>query len=250
MGPLDGKVALITGAARGIGEAFARRFVAEGARVVLCDLLEEQLGKVAASLGERALAVRCDVRREEQWPGFVAAARERFGRVDALVNNAGIVRVSPLLETSLETSLDGVRTNQVGVFLGMKAVAPALRDGGGGSIVNVCSINGLHATAGLLAYCASKFAVTGMTQAAAQELGPLGIRVNSIHPGGIDTAMQDAPGFEGIDSAAFYAATPAGRAGRPEEVADLGVYLASDASVYVRGATFVVDGGIASGLRY
>ena len=250
MGQLDGKVALITGAARGIGEGFARRFAAEGAKVVLCDLLEEAVAKVAASLGAGALAVPCDVRREEQWPRFVAAARERFGRVDVLVNNAGIVHVAPLLETSLERYLDVVRTNQVGVFLGMKAVVPAMREGGGGSIINISSINGLHATANLLAYCASKFAVTGMTQAAAQELGPLGIRVNSIHPGGIDTAMQHAEGFEDVDSEAFYARTPAGRSGRPEEVADLGVFLASDASDYVRGATFVVDGGIASGLRY
>ena len=250
MGRLDDKVALVTGAARGIGEAMARRFAAEGARLVLCDLLEEQVRKVADSLGDRALQVRCDVRREEDWPGFVAAARERFGRVDVLVNNAGIVRVRPLLETSLEDYLDVVRTNQVGVFLGMKAVAPAMRDAGGGSIINVSSINGQHGTAGLLAYCASKFAVTGMTQVAAQELGPLGIRVNSIHPGGIDTPMNSDEGFEDVDSVAFYARTPAGRIGRPEEVAELGVFLASDASDYLRGAAFVVDGGISAGLRY
>ena len=251
MGRLDGKVALITGAARGIGEAFARRFAAEGARVVLCDLLEETLGKVASSLGAQALAVPCDVRREEDWPRFVTAARERFGRVDVLVNNAGILHVAPLLETSLDDYLDVVRTNQVGVFLGMKAVVPAMREAGGGSIINVCSINGLHGTARLLAYSASKFAVTGMTQAAAQELGPLGIRVNSIHPGGIDTAMNRREGFDAnLDPDAFYAGTPAGRVGQPEEVADLGVFLASDASDYLRGATFVVDGGIASGLRY
>jgi len=250
MGRLDGKVALITGAARGIGEAFARRFVAEGAKVALCDLLDEQVRKVAESLGAGALHVPCDVRREEDWSRFVARARARFGRVNVLVNNAGIVCVQGLLETTLEQYLDVTRTNQVGVFLGMKAVAPALRDAGGGSIINISSINGLHGTARLLAYCASKFAVTGMTQAAAQELGPLGIRVNSIHPGGIDTAMNSDPGFEDVDAAAFYAATPAGRIGRPEEVADMGVFLASDESDYLRGAAFVVDGGIASGLRY
>jgi 3alpha(or 20beta)-hydroxysteroid dehydrogenase len=160
--------------------------------------------------------------------------------------------VRPLLETELDQYMEIVRTNQVGVFLGMKAAAPAMARGGGGSIINISSTAGLRGARNLLAYVASKFAVRGMTQSAALELGPLGIRVNAIHPGGIDTVMGrgDFPGFEDIDSEAYYRSTPAGRRGQPEEVARLGVYLASDESDYVRGASFLVDGGISAGERF
>jgi 3alpha(or 20beta)-hydroxysteroid dehydrogenase len=250
MGRLDGKVALVTGGARGIGEAFARRFVAEGAAVVIGDVREAEGKAVAESLGEAALFVAHDVSREESWPDYVGAARDRYGPPGVLVNNAGVVHVGPMLDTSLDRYQEVVATNQLGVFLGMKAAVPSMRELGGGSMINVSSVNGLQGTGHLLAYCASKFAVHGMTQCAALELGPLGIRVNSIHPGGIDTPMTDSEAFEDVDSEAFYAATPAGRSGQPAEVASMGVFLASDESDYVRGAAFVVDGGIIAGVRY
>jgi 3alpha(or 20beta)-hydroxysteroid dehydrogenase len=192
------------------------------------------------------------VRVEESWPTYVNAALERFGRVNVLVNNAGIVNVAPMVETSLEDYMDVVQTNQVGCFMGMKAVVPAMQAIGGGSIINIASVNGLQATAYLVGYCASKFAVHGMTQTAAQEFGPLNIRVNAIDPGGIDTAMGgvDAEGFEHIDANAYYASIPASRIGQPAEVASLGVFLASDESSFMHGASFTVDGGITAGIRY
>ncbi|MCH2169196.1 glucose 1-dehydrogenase [Myxococcota bacterium] len=249
---LAGKVALVTGGARGIGEAVVRVFTAEGARVLFGDLRDELGERVAKDIGCDAAYLHHDVREEESWRQFVDAAAERFGRIDALVNNAGIIHISPLIDTSLGDYLDVVNTNQLGCFLGMRSVAPVMAKAGRGSIVNISSTQGLEGAAGLSAYVASKFAVTGMTQTAALELGPQGIRVNSIHPGGIDTEMGDGDmeGFEEIDSEAFFASTPAGRMGAPEEVARMALYLASDESDYVRGAAFRVDGGIMAGERY
>ncbi len=249
---IDGKVALVTGGARGIGEALVRVFASEGARVLSGDIRDE-LGKaVAESVGDAATFVHHDVREEESWSQFVQTALERFGRIDVLVNNAGLLHVALLLDTKLEDYVNVVQTNQIGCFLGMKAVALSMIQGGGGSIVTISSSQGLQGAPALCAYVASKFAVTGMTQTAALELGASGIRVNAIHPAGIDTPMGDGTieGFEGVDSEAFYASTPAGRMGKPEEIARMAVYLASEDSDYIRGASFCVDGGVLAGQTF
>ncbi len=247
MGKLEGKVALITGAARGQGEAEARLFATQGARVVLGDLLDADGEKVARSLGDRACYLHHDVSQEESWSRFVAAAREQFGRVDVLVNNAGIVYAAPILETSLEDYMRVIRVNQVGCLLGMQAVIPAMKDAGGGSIVNIASTAGLEGVAGLIAYSSSKFAIRGMTRTAALELGPLGIRVNTICPGGIDTVMARGEEFSSVDSSLVYGGLPLGRIGQPAEVARLALFLASDDSSYCTGADFLADGGMLAG---
>jgi len=252
MGKLDGKVALITGAARGIGAGTARVFASEGARVILGDL-RDPLGKeVAESIGEAAQYVHHDVREEESWKNFVAVALEAHGRVDSLVNNAGIMHVSSIVETQVEDLLAVLQTNLVGVFLGMKHAAPAIIQSGGGAIVNISSSQGLEGAPQLGCYVASKFAVTGMTQTAALELGKQGVRINSIHPAGIDTPMGDGSmdEFADVDTDAFFASTPAGRMGRPEEIGSMAAYLASDEARYIHGAQFAVDGGQMAGMSY
>ena len=250
MGRLDGKVTLITGAARGQGEATARVFAAEGATVVLGDVLDAEGEQVAAALGKRALYVRHDVRDEESWRRYVTTARERFGRIDALVNNAGILRVAPIASITLEEYMQVITVNQVGCLLGMKAVIPAMAEVGHGSIVNVSSTCGFEGTAGLVAYVASKFAIRGMTKTAALELGPLGIRVNTVCPGGVDTHMSRGGEFGSAAPERFFTKLPLGRIGQPAEVATLTLFLACDESSYCTGADFVVDGGMIAGPRY
>jgi 3alpha(or 20beta)-hydroxysteroid dehydrogenase len=252
MSRLAGKVALITGAARGQGEAEAQVFVAEGAKVVLGDVMDD-LGKaVAKSLGDCAVYLHHDVSREESWANFVATALQTFGRIDVLVNNAGILHVAPIAEIKLENYLRVIHVNQVGCLLGMKAVIPHMAKVGGGSIINISSISGIEGAIGLVSYVSSKFAIRGMTKTAALELGRLGIRVNSICPGGIDTprGRGDAEGFENIDSSAWYRSLPLQRIGKPEEVAKLALYLASSDSAYCTGAEFVIDGGALAGERF
>lgn len=246
MGSLDGKVAVVTGAARGQGEAEARRFAAEGAAVVVTDVLDEQGAAVASSLGERAAYVRLDVTDEDDWKRAIGQAEARFGPVSVLVNNAGIARGAPLASTSLDDYMAVVNVNQVGVFLGMREVVPSMTRAGGGSIVNVSSVDGMTGMAFVVAYVASKFAVRGMTKVAALELGSLGIRVNSIHPGGVDTPMLRPDGVE-RDLGGLFARVPLGRIGTPDDIAALAVFLASDESAYCTGAEFVIDGGLTAG---
>jgi len=242
-GRLAGKVALITGAARGQGAAEARLFAAEGARVFLGDLLDEAGAGVAAELGASAAYVHLDVTREEDWRHAVATARARFGRLDVLVNNAGILRPG-LIETLPLADFEAVlRVNQIGCFLGMQAAIPAMRESGGGSIVNVSSIAGMRGRPGFVAYVASKWAIRGMTKTAALELGRDGIRVNAILPGAIDTPMIGGPDFSAVDRAAHFAKLPVSRIGEPVDVARLALFLASDESAYCTGAEFVIDGG-------
>ena len=247
MGKLDGKVALISGAARGQGEAEARAFVAEGAKVVLGDVLDDLGKQVADDLGDNAVYVHLDVTKPEDWQEAVRVATSTFGKLDVLVNNAGILRTGLIEQMSLDEYMAVVNVNQVGCWLGMKAAAPALKANGGGAIVNTSSTSGFIGMAGLTAYTASKFAVRGMTKCAAMELGHDNIRVNSVHPGGIDTEMVKRPEFEGLDSSAVYGAQPIPRIGQPEEVAKLMVFLASDDSSYCTGAEFLVDGGFTAG---
>jgi len=242
-GRLAGKVALITGAARGQGAAEARLFAAEGARVLLGDLLDAPGAAVAAELGASAAYVHLDVTREEDWRQAVESARARFGRLDVLVNNAAILRPGPIETLPLADFEAVLRVNQIGCFLGMQAAIPAIRESGGGSIVNVSSIAGMRGRPGLVAYVASKWAIRGMTKTAALELGRDGIRVNAILPGAIDTPMIGGPDFSAVDRAAHFAKLPVSRIGEPVDVARLALFLASDESAYCTGAEFVIDGG-------
>lgn len=249
---LDGKVALVTGGARGQGEAVVRLFVDEGACVVIGDVLDELGQKLAAELGDAARFVHLDVTAEDDWTRAVDHAVEAFGRVDALVNNAGVLHFAPMADTTLDEFTKVVAVNQVGVFLGMRAVAPVLAAAGGGTIVNTASVNAFVGVAGTVAYAASKWAVRGMTRTAALELGSKGIRVNTVAPGSVETAMI-AP--DGVDSMGDHAKSafdrlPLGRIGRPDEIARAVLFLSSDDSSYCTGAEFVVDGGSLAGPVY
>jgi 3alpha(or 20beta)-hydroxysteroid dehydrogenase len=250
MGRLDGKVALITGAARGQGAEEARLFAAEGARVMLGDVLDDDGELVAKELGEHAAYRRHDVTSESDWEAIVAATRAEFGRLDVLVNNAGVFRIIGMTATTLDEYMRIVAINQVGTFLGMKAVSETMIAQGSGSIVNISSVAGLSGSAGTMAYTATKFAVRGMTKVAALELAPFGVRVNSVHPGLIDTPMlRDAFALESEENrAAARASVPIGRLATAVDVARMVLYLASDDSAYSTGSEFVVDGGMTARL--
>jgi 3alpha(or 20beta)-hydroxysteroid dehydrogenase len=246
-GRLEGKVAIITGAARGQGEAEARLFAAEGARVVVADVLEAEGRAVAASIGTRAMFERLDVGSEDDWARVVDATVAREGSLTTLVNNAGIVAFSAFEETRLEDYLRVIHVNQVGTFLGMRAAIPAMTAAGGGSIVNVASIEGLRGSNGLVAYGSSKWAIRGLSRIGAVELARRGIRVNTLLPGSVATAMAAPPEGAAIDFEALLADRPMRRPGRPEELARAALYLASDESSYVSGAELVVDGAWSAG---
>ena len=247
MSNLNGKVALITGAARGQGAAEARLFAQRGAKVMLCDILDDEGQAVAAEIGANAAYLRLDVTSEASWQAAVKATVSKFGKLNVLVNNAGIVKVTALADCPLEEYMQVIQVNQVGVFLGMKTVAPAMKQAGGGSIVNISSIDGLIGMTGGTAYCASKFAVRGMTKVAALELGKDGIRVNSIHPGGILTPMITGAGLDAQTAGEVFGRVPLQRIGQPEEIATLAAYLASDDASYSTGSEFIADGGLTAG---
>ena len=243
MGKLDGRVAIVTGGARGQGGAEATLFRAEGAEVVITDVLRDEGEALAAEIG--ATFVAHDVRSEEAWVAVVGETRERHGRIDVLVNNAGIFQLGRLVDTDLETYRRIIDVNQVGVFLGMRAVAPTMIEQQSGSIVNISSVAGLRAAPGGFAYGASKFAVTGMTKSAATELVRHGIRVNSIHPGMIETDMMtEVTGGNAERHDKFARSVPMRRPADPGEVASLALFLASDDSGYSTGSEFVIDGGM------
>jgi 3alpha(or 20beta)-hydroxysteroid dehydrogenase len=247
MSNLNGKVALITGAARGQGAAEARLFAQRGAKVMLCDILDSEGQAVAAEIGANAAYLRLDVTSEASWQAAVKATVAKFGKLNVLVNNAGIVKVTALADCPLEEYMQVIQVNQVGVFLGMKTVAPAMKQAGSGSIVNISSIDGLIGMTGGTAYCASKFAVRGMTKVAALELGKDGIRVNSIHPGGILTPMITGAGLDAQTAGEIFGRVPLQRIGQPEEIATLAAYLASDDASYSTGSEFIADGGLTAG---
>ena len=242
MNRLAGKVALITGGAQGQGAAASRRFVAEGAKVVIGDIADEPGKLLAEELGEHAHYVHLDVSDEDSWQRAVAEAVATYGGLDVLVNNAGILMFADLTTMPL-TDLERLfRVNVFGCFLGMKTVAPLLAERGGGSIVNSSSVEGLAGMSSLVGYTGTKFAVRGMTKAAAMELGPKGIRVNSVHPGMIDTGMtRTYAGEDGMKWAASRVALK--RVGQPDDIAQMYVFLASDESSFSTGAEFVADGG-------
>jgi 3alpha(or 20beta)-hydroxysteroid dehydrogenase len=253
MGRLHGKVALITGGARGMGKSHVRHFAAEGAKVVFGDVLDEQGEAVAAELGPGACRyVHHDVTSEADWAGAVGLAVEAFGRLDICVNNAGVLAFGSIAEMPLGDFRRIMDINAIGCWLGMKSVIEPMKAAGGGSIVNISSIEGLTGAAGCSAYAASKFAVRGMTKAAAQELGRFGIRVNSVHPGGILTRMVlgNAEAMDPERGERYLKALPLGRFGQSIEVSRLVAFLASDESSYCTGSEFVADGGILSGPGY
>ncbi|HEX6394234.1 MAG TPA: glucose 1-dehydrogenase [Acidimicrobiales bacterium] len=236
MGQLTGKVAIITGGARGQGAAEGRLFVAEGATVYLTDVLADEGAKTAADVG--AIFFEHDVASRDAWVTVVQQVLSDQGHIDVLVNNAGILEWKNLADTSLDTWDRIVAVNQTGVFLGMQAVAPQMIKQKSGSIINLSSIAGLRSSGACFAYGATKWAVRGMTKSAAQELGPHGIRVNSIHPGIIDTPM-----MAGVPLDQLTANVPLGRYAAADEVAKLALWLASDESAYANGAEWVLDGG-------
>jgi 3alpha(or 20beta)-hydroxysteroid dehydrogenase len=244
MTTLDGHVALITGAAleRGQGACEARLLAARGANVVLTDVRGQTGRDMAAAIGDRASYFDLDVRDADAWDAVVADVLERHGRIDALINNAGVWHTGGLLDTSPEDYRRVVEINQTGVFLGMRAVAPAMRDRGTGSIVNISSAAGLRGDARIHAYVASKWAVRGMTKAAALELAPFGIRVNSVHPGLIQTPMSATEFEPGKPDPGRN--VPFGRVGQPEEVAELVAFLVGPESSYISGAEVAIDGAI------
>jgi 3alpha(or 20beta)-hydroxysteroid dehydrogenase len=245
MGNLDGKVAIITGAARGQGAAAARLFAAEGARVVIGDVLDELGKELAESLGEAAIYRHLDVSSEDDWKSVVDEVVETLGGVDVLVNNAGILRFAALPDMPLEDFMRIVNINQVGTFLGMRAVSKPMMTAGKGSIVNISSVEGLAGMPYLTAYTSTKFAIRGMTKVAALELGPHGIRVNSVHPGMIETEMvKDAAGGHEIDLSPAAKRIALRRMGQSEDVAEVVLFLASDRSSYVTGAEIAADGGV------
>lgn len=249
MGKLDGKVALITGAARGQGEAEAILFAAEGAKVVLGDVLDEPGKRVAESIGAAAIYLHHDVASEESWKAAIGAAVSKWGRLDVLVNNAGILHIAVIVQLELADYMSVVNVNQVGCLLGMKHAIPVMAKTGGGSIVNISSTAGFEGQPGLAAYVSTKWAIRGMTKCAAIECGSLGIRVNSIHPGAINTHMgrSDAKGFEAIDPVNIFKKLPLGRVGEPIEVARLALFLSSDDSSYCTGGEYTADGGWLTG---
>lgn len=246
MGRLADKVAIITGAAQGMGEAHVRRFLAEGAKVVFTDINRAAGLALEAELGTNARFIQHDVGQEDQWASAVALARDAFGPVSVLVNNAGILgpgaKTADLSQQDFETVC---RINQTAVFLGTKHVIPSMIEAGGGSIVNISSISGIVAIYGTpnVAYAASKFAVRGITKQVAIEYGEHNIRANSIHPGYIRTPMMTAA----LDEEQIRIASgsvPIKRVGEVEDVANLVVFLASDESGFITGSEYIIDGGL------
>jgi 3alpha(or 20beta)-hydroxysteroid dehydrogenase len=235
---LDGKVAIVTGAAQGLGEGDVRAFVDAGAKVLVTDVLDDAGQRLADEMGDAALYQHLDVSSAEEWATAVATAVDSFGRVDILVNNAAIDHMTAIEDETFEAWDRTIKVNLYGTFHGMRAVVEPMKAAGGGSIVNISSMAAIRAYARGAAYGSSKWAVRGLTKIAARDLGKYGIRVNSVHPGPIDTPMLAVPA-----NAEHFKALPIPRCGRVDEVANLVLFLASDESSYITGAEHLVDGG-------
>ncbi len=242
-GRLAGKVALISGGARGMGASHAHEMVAHGAKVVCGDILDTEGELVVKELGENARYVHLDVTRSEDWEAAVAVAVGEFGGLDVLVNNAGILNIGTVEDYELSEWHRILDINLTGVFLGIRAVTPTMRNAGHGSIINISSIEGMAGTIASHGYTATKFAVRGLTKSVSLELGQFGIRVNSVHPGLVKTPMAD-----WVPEDIFQSAL--GRIAQPREVSNMVVYLASDESSFSTGSEFVVDGGVLAGLAH
>ena len=250
MDRLVGKVALVTGGARGIGEGIVRRFVAEGARVMITDVLVAEGQALADELGGAAAFIRHDVVSRAEWDAALAATETKFGRLDILVNNAGVIvfkRLDDLTEADMRRIID---INLMGTMIGTQAAIPSLERAGGGSIINMSSADGIAGANSLTAYCASKFAVRGFTKAAALELGPRKIRVNSIHPGGIVTPLSNPTNVPRDQYDKGFRIYAAQRAGDPHDIGAAAAYLASDDAAYCIGTELSVDGGLNAGHYY
>lgn len=243
-GRLEGKVALITGGAMGMGAAHARAFVAEGAQVVVADVADEKGAALAETLGDSGHFVHLDVTDAEQWHSAVAETLDRFGKLNILVNNAGIFTTGSLEEYSLDAWDKTLAVNLTSAFLGLKAAVSALTDSAPSSVVNISSTAGLQGYPGFHGYSASKWGLRGLTRSAALELADHTVRVNSVHPGGIATPLLEA--IREIDEGDLEGSTLK-RLARPEEITSMLIYLASDESSFVTGAEFVIDGGVTAG---
>ena len=243
MGKLDGKIAVITGAASGMGIRHAEKFVEEGAKVVLADIAAEAGQKLADELGVNARFFKLNVASAEGWDEVVKFTEKEFGPINVLVNNAGIGIFKLMDDLTVEDFQKTMDVNTLSIFLSLKAVVPAMKKAGGGSIVNISSVDGLRGAATAMAYCASKFAVNGITRCAAVELGTSNIRVNTVHPGVIKTPMAEQGEIAEI-IAALEQGVPMKRAGTLDEASNLVIFLASDDSTYCTGAEFVIDGGM------
>lgn len=246
-GKLEGRVALVTGAARGMGAATARLFAREGARVMLLDVLEAEAAAVAREIGPNAAFHKLDVTSEEGWRVVITDARQRWGRLDILINNAGVVHAAELAQHEKRDFERVLGINLIGPWLGMKTVAPIMTAAGKGVIVNICSNSGLWGMNGLAAYSASKWGLRGLGRTAALELGLKGIRVNTVFPGGINTPMGNITNEPASELNKHYQRQPIQRIGEPEEVARVSLFLASDDASYLCGAEVAVDGGMSLG---
>ena len=233
-----------------MGAATTKLFAAEGARVVIADVLDAEGDALARDIGPTSLFQHHDVADEESWQRLVRATITHFGGVDVLINNAGILLMKGLLDIEKQEFERVLAVNLVGTFLGIRTTAPKIIERGGGAIVNISSVDGMKGSNSTGAYSASKWGVRGLTKVAAMELGHRGVRVNSVHPGGVNTAMGVRPGPEGLAMAQkFYQGIPLGRIGQPEEIART-LFLASDAASHICGAEIVVDGGMIVGQYY
>ncbi|MGC5016122.1 glucose 1-dehydrogenase [Streptosporangium sp. DT93] len=249
MGLLDGKVALVTGGARGMGESHVRLFLQEGARVVLGDVLDEEGEALAEETG--AIFVHQDVTRPGDWERAVAATAEAYGKLDVLVNNAGIMKYRRIADMTMEEYERILDVNLKGTWLGVKSVIEPMKAAGRGAIVNISSVEGFIAAEGMSAYAASKFGVRGVTKAAARELARFKIRVNSVHPGAIATSMVLDPELAAeVDGEAFLKSMVIKRFAKPVEVSHVVAFLASDRASYCTGSEFTVDGGMLTGAGY
>ena len=250
MGRLKDKIALVTGAARGIGASIATKLHQEGADVVVTDILEEEVHASAKAISKECLSFKHDVSRKEDWETICKQVKEKKNKIDILVNNAGRLLFQTLLETEEEDFRKVHEVNVLGTFLGMQIKGKEMVSSKNGSIINICSSSGIEGSNGLLAYTGSKFAIRGMSKVAALELGPLGVRVNSVYPAGMNTIMGNPLSLPKEEVDLGFKQFPAQRIGNPEEVANAVVFLASDESSYCMGTELSVDGGMTSGRYY
>ena len=243
MGRLDGKVAIITGAARGLGASHAKGFANEGAKVIVTDILEEEGKKTAEEIGDSAIFLKLDVTNPDNWKDVVETGEKKFGKINVLVNNAGLIINEPTLNVTVENFTKAYEVNQLGALLGIQAVIPSMQESGGGSIVNISSASGIMGQAESAGYNATKFAVRGLTKTIAAEFGKDNIRANSVHPGPVETDMTAQEEVKDLIES-IKERIPLGRLGEPEEITNLCIFLASDESSYSNGSEFKVDGGL------
>lgn len=247
MGRLSGKVAIVTGAAQGMGAATARLFAAEGAKVALGDVKEDAGAAIAKEIGDAAFFQKLDVSSDDSWRAFTEAAAGKYGGIDVVINNAGLVHFTAIEAFNPADANAILGVNVVGPMLGAKNAVPYMKKRGRGVIVNISSVDGLRGCNGLTLYTASKWAVRGLTKSLAYELGPLGIRVCSVHPGAVDTPMGNHRQQKGDELNANYKRVPLQRIGQPEEIARASLFVASDEASYITGAEIAVDGGWSAG---